>query len=104
MKKILSKVAQRIKELRKINKLSQEQLAEKADVHPTYIGKIERAEMNPSVVFLEKISKAFNISLSELLSFPDDKKIKSASSELFDKATELLKTTLDMVQGYKSRK
>lgn len=103
MEKILNKLARRIRELRKINKLSQEKLAEKADVHPTYIGKIERAEMNPSIVFLEKIAKGLNISLGELLTFPDDKKLYESKAQLLDKAMELLNIARDLGETYKSK-
>jgi len=47
---ILDKVGKRIRELRKIKKMSQEQLAEKADLHPSLIDKMERAEINPTIV------------------------------------------------------
>jgi transcriptional regulator with XRE-family HTH domain len=101
MKKILDRLRKRIKALRKLNKLSQEQLAEKADVHPTYIGKIERGDMNPSVVFLEKIAKVFNMSLSEFLTFPDTKKISSAKSQDINKLIEFLQDALDVAKEYK---
>lgn len=101
---ILQKFAKRIKDLRKLNKMSQEKLAEKADLSPTYVGNLERAEQNPTLTSLDKIAEAFNISLAELLNFPDDKRVKSAKPELLNKAAELLKITLDMVQGYKSRR
>jgi transcriptional regulator with XRE-family HTH domain len=44
--KILIQFGQRVREERIKQKLSQEQLAELADVHRTYIGMIERAEKN----------------------------------------------------------
>ena len=72
---ILGKLAKRIRQLRKINKISQEKLAEKADLHPTFIGTIERGEKNPTILSLEKTAKAFNTSLSEFLTFPDDQKL-----------------------------
>ena len=102
MQKILQKLAKRIKELRKINKLSQEKLAEKADVHPTYIGKIERGEMNPSTVFLEKIAKAFNLSVSELFTFPDDKKLASAKRQDINKLIEFLNDAIEVAKRYKT--
>ncbi len=102
MQKILQRLAKRIKELRKINKLSQEKLAEKADVHTTYIGKIERGDMNPSVVFLEKIAKAFNISLPELFTFPDDKKLTNANAQDINKLIKFLNDAIDVAKRYKA--
>lgn len=48
--------------------LSQEALAEKAGVHRTYIGMIERAEKNITLENIEKIAKALGISLKDLFS------------------------------------
>ena len=78
---ILVKLARRIRHLRKVHKLSQEKLAEKADLHPTFVGNIERAEKNPTITSLEKIARAFNIPLTELLTFPDDQKIVHANTQ-----------------------
>ena len=47
--------------------LSQEQLAEKADFHVNFIGGIERAERNPSLLSLVSLAKALDCSLIELL-------------------------------------
>ena len=97
---ILQKIAKRIRQLRKINKMSQEQLAEKADLHPTFIGNIERAETNPTVTTLEKIAKAFNISLIELFTFPDDEKIVGADADTLNKALKLLNIARELGEEY----
>ena len=47
--------------------LSQERLAEKADLHPVYIGKIERGEQWISLHSLLRVSKAMGVKVSELL-------------------------------------
>lgn len=65
-KKILIKFGNRIREERKKQKLSQEQLAIKAGVHRTYIGMVERAEKNITLLNIEKIAKALNIKIIEL--------------------------------------
>lgn len=48
--------------------LSQEQLAERANLHWTYIGGIERGERNVSLLNIVKIAHALNTSPSRLLS------------------------------------
>jgi transcriptional regulator with XRE-family HTH domain len=60
------KVGENIRALRVIRGLSQEQLAHKASVHRTYIGIVERAEKNITLVNIEKISNALEIDLVEL--------------------------------------
>jgi transcriptional regulator with XRE-family HTH domain len=47
--------------------LSQEKLAEKAELHWTYIGGIERGERNVSLINIVRISSALEVTPSELL-------------------------------------
>ncbi|MBU7318456.1 helix-turn-helix transcriptional regulator [Paenibacillus sp. SM 69] len=51
--------------------ISQEALAEKADLHYVYIGSMERGERNITLQNLEKIAKALNVELYELFKFED---------------------------------
>ena len=46
--------------------LSQEELAEKAELHRTYISSIERGDRNVSIDNIEKLVKALDISVSAL--------------------------------------
>lgn len=65
--KILIKFGERVREIRKEKGLSQEELAHKADLHRTYIGMIERAEKNITLVNIEKIANALEVNIKELL-------------------------------------
>jgi len=47
--------------------LSQEHLAEQAELHSTYIGLIERGLRNPTLDTAARIARALNASLSELI-------------------------------------
>jgi transcriptional regulator with XRE-family HTH domain len=47
--------------------LSQEKLAELADVHRNYIGMVERAERNVTILSLEKIANALKLDIRDLL-------------------------------------
>ncbi len=65
--KILEKFGERVREERLKQGLSQEALAEKAGVHRTYIGMIERAEKNITLINIERIAIALDIPLGELM-------------------------------------
>lgn len=67
------KVGQRIKELRKTILLSQESLANKADVDRTYVTDVENGRRNVSVEILERLIKALEVTVSE---FFDSKEFK----------------------------
>ncbi len=47
--------------------LSQEELAEKAEVHRNYIGLVERAERDPALSYIAKIARGLNISIKKLI-------------------------------------
>ncbi|HOT73989.1 MAG TPA: helix-turn-helix transcriptional regulator [Bacteroidales bacterium] len=63
---ILKAFGQRVQELRKERNLSQEQLADLAGVHRTYIGMIERAEKNITLCNIERIAKALKLDIKDL--------------------------------------
>jgi transcriptional regulator with XRE-family HTH domain len=63
---VLAQFGCRVKELRKSLDLSQEDLAERAGLHRTYIGMIERAEKNITLVNIEKIATALETNIREM--------------------------------------
>ena len=65
-KDILLKFGKKVQKIRKEQELSQEKLAFKANLHRTYIGMIERAEKNITLVNIEKIAKALEVDIKEL--------------------------------------
>ena len=67
MEAITRKIAQVIREQRKTAGLSQEQLAEKADIDRTYVSLIERGKVNMTVIVVAKIAKALGVSLSSII-------------------------------------
>lgn len=64
---ILTLFGANVQKQRKVLHLSQEELAERAGLHRTYIGMIERAEKNITLCNIEKIAKALEVSIQELL-------------------------------------
>jgi len=62
---IKSKVGRRIKEIREIKDMSQKDLAYTSDIDRSYIASVESGKRNISIVNLEKIAIALDVSLSE---------------------------------------
>ncbi|WP_373747051.1 helix-turn-helix domain-containing protein [Neisseria dentiae] len=58
-----------VRALRQSQNLSQEELAEKANMHRTYIGMIERGERNPALLNLIRLAQALDVPLTELVNF-----------------------------------
>ena len=56
-----------LKKHRTVKGLSQEALAEKAGLHPTYIGLVERSLRNPSLNAASALAKALDVTLSKLV-------------------------------------
>ena len=65
-KKELSEFSNRVKALRKANKLTQLDLAEALDIDVRTIKNIEAGSYNPTLVIVIGLSKAFKIEVSEL--------------------------------------
>ncbi|WP_040951528.1 helix-turn-helix domain-containing protein [Gorillibacterium massiliense] len=68
---VLRLVGLRIKEIRKAQSLSQEELGEKAGFHFSYIGSVERGEANITLKNLARISSSLNVSVAELLRYQE---------------------------------
>lgn len=66
MSKITICVGDRLRRRRIDLEYTQEHLAELADVHPTYIGQVERGEKNITIESLEKICLALDLPMDEL--------------------------------------
>ncbi len=56
-----------VRRIREAAGFSQEQLADRAGIHRTYIGGIERGERNPTLVTIHRIARALNVSPKSLL-------------------------------------
>lgn len=65
---VLVDFGKRIRELRKLKSMTQEQLADKASLHNTYIGTVERGEKNISMINIDRIIKALGTNLAEFFS------------------------------------
>lgn len=66
---IKQKVGKRVKELRNTLGVSQEELADMAELDRTYITSVECGRRNISIVNIEKLAKALNITLTDFFTF-----------------------------------
>lgn len=69
----LIKFGKAVRIARKNNNLSQEELAYKVGLHRTYIGMIERAEKNITLMNIKKIADALYMPINKLMEFKDGK-------------------------------
>lgn len=63
---VLTQLGMRIRYLRKQKGMSQLDLALEADINKNYISDLERGSRNPSLLILERIAKALDVSLENL--------------------------------------
>ncbi len=67
--RFLVKLGLNLKKYRLEKCLTQESLAEKVGIHPTYVGKLEGGKNNPSVKMLYKITRVLGIKFPDLFDF-----------------------------------
>lgn len=60
-------LAENLRQYRKLHGYSQEELANRCELHRTYIGSVEREERNVSLSTLEVLAQALGVSVQELL-------------------------------------
>lgn len=81
----------RIKELRKKNGYTQEQLSEKLGIFPKQIGNIETGNCFTTMVNLEKLSKIFDIEIRDLFDFEH----QSSREDIINKINYWINTSTD---------
>lgn len=97
----------RIRQLRKVNRWTQEELAEKAEMDYKYLGAIERGEKNLTLTNIERIAKGLGVEVYQLFLFslkgiqPEERitevKIKDLLKMCNDKEKRFL---LQTMQGF----
>lgn len=65
-----------MRRIRLEKKLTQEKVAELADLHPNYVSSVERAERNISICNVERIAFALGVTMSELVALPHPEQIQ----------------------------
>lgn len=70
-RQFLEQVGHRIRQAREDQDLTQAELAEKCELHRTFIGSVERGERNVSILNLRLIARKLRVELGQLLASPD---------------------------------
>ncbi len=65
---VITCFAASVRKLRSGIGISQEVLAERADLHRTYIADLERGARNPTLLTIKKLAKGLGVSAADLLS------------------------------------
>jgi transcriptional regulator with XRE-family HTH domain len=60
------RVGLNLQDLRRERGLSQEEVAHRANVHPTYLSGVERGRRNPSILVLDRLARALDADVSDL--------------------------------------
>jgi transcriptional regulator with XRE-family HTH domain len=84
-------IGMRIKEIRRSKGLSQEQLAEKADINSKYLSRMERGTENPTLDMFIKLANALEVEMWEMFDFGhvvSHKELKGAIQNITKTADE----------------
>ncbi|PZT54021.1 helix-turn-helix domain-containing protein [Paenibacillus silvae] len=105
-------VGNRIREIRKAKGWTQEQLAEAAGLHYSYIGGVERGDRNISLETLEKITNGLQVPVELIFQFKEDSAYRRAldehiaviSSQSADQIESLTKINKEILASFTNAK
>jgi transcriptional regulator with XRE-family HTH domain len=64
---VRERVGFNLQRLRREKGLSQEELADRAEVHQTYLSGVERGKRNPTITVLQRIAEALGADIENLV-------------------------------------
>lgn len=67
MDDVRQRLALNLRKLRQAKGLSQEEFADAAGLHRTYISDLERGARNPTIMVVERIARALQVSFGDLV-------------------------------------
>lgn len=87
-------IGSRIRNLRNERNWSQEELAHRADISRSHMGRIERGEGAATIGSLEKVSNALEIEFEELFTFTNSKHQENCTDIIYNLLNKLNKRSL----------
>lgn len=103
-------IGKRLRNIRMRRGLSQEALAHRASIHPTYIGQLERGEKNATLETINKIARALDIELIDLFNFTSTKEqnqneqmelLQNKLKEVSEKDQQVILNIMDVLVEWK---
>jgi transcriptional regulator with XRE-family HTH domain len=64
---VRQRVGLNLQKLRRERGLSQEELADRANIHQTYLSGVERGKRNPTITVLQRIAEALGADIEDLV-------------------------------------
>lgn len=90
-------IGERIKELRIKNGLTQEELADRAELSKGFISQLERNLTSPSISTLEDILQCLGITVAEFFAGEMEEQIVFGEEDYFEKKDDELKSTIQWI-------
>jgi transcriptional regulator with XRE-family HTH domain len=78
-------IPEKIKQIRKAKKMSQQEVADKMEMHRVQYTRIETGKAEPTISTLEKIAKALDVEMSDFFKEDDSFDINSKDKTLIEK-------------------
>jgi transcriptional regulator with XRE-family HTH domain len=75
-KRVCLTFGRKVRRFRQVLGLSQEGLADRASIHRTYIGGIERGERNPTLTMIVRLADALGVVPARLMETDDPNKLE----------------------------
>ena len=90
-------IGSKIKALRIVNGLTQEELADRAELSKGFISQLERDLTSPSIATLSDILQCLGVSVSEFFAEDSDEQIVFADEDYFEKIDLELKNKIEWI-------
>lgn len=90
-------IGQRIKQLRVMKGLTQEELADRAELSKGFISQVERDLTSPSIATLMDILQCLGVSVSEFFTEEPEEQIVFTKEDYFEKKDEENKNTIEWI-------
>lgn len=91
MEEVERRIGSRLRALRQDRRLTQEELAELAEIHPTFLAKIEAGQRLPSLVVIKRLANALGVPTASIVSAVDECEWASPEDRVADELVALLK-------------